>query len=87
MNCETQESRAVAAHSHRSPSPQPSPAGRGGIIRRFFGYRKSGISRKYLARQGTANRCSLSPGERVRVRAVVLHHFSTTLPVANFLPR
>jgi hypothetical protein len=50
------------------PSPRPSPAGRGGIVPR----RKINLWR-YSARQSSGFReghkgCSLSPGERVRVR-------------------
>jgi hypothetical protein len=52
----------------RSPSRRPSPSGRGRTVCRFFKKPATGFAGYVSAKLGTPDCCSLSPGERVRVR-------------------
>ena len=83
MNSAITKLAAVVARSCHSPSPRPSPAGRGRIIRRLSERRNPEFAGRSFAKPETAARCSLSPGERVRVRAIV----PTIPPSANSFPR
>ncbi len=57
--------------NHASPSPLPSPAGRGRILRRFFEKLAAGFARHAIGQATRVAACSLSSGERVRVRGNV----------------
>src|SRR6266571_18336 len=50
------------------PSPRPSPQGRGRIVRRLRARAAAEFSKPVCARHASVGGCSLSPGERVRVR-------------------
>jgi hypothetical protein len=55
-------------------TPALSPR-RGRIVRCLLEGRETAVARRATCKNGTANRCSLSPGERVRVRASVKTNF------------
>jgi len=55
-------------------TPALSPR-RGRIVRRCSERREAEVARSAFGKDGVADRCSLSPGERVRVRASVKTNF------------
>ncbi len=59
---------AVMLRTSLSPSPRPSPSGRGRILRQRFELRKPDFALSSLVNRGVRACCSLSLGERVRVR-------------------
>jgi hypothetical protein len=61
----------------RPPSPRPSPQGEGESFAASLKYRATGLAGHTSACQKTNDGCSLSPGERVRVRASVETNLQT----------
>jgi hypothetical protein len=83
MNSEITKLTAVVARSCHSLPARPSPAGGGRIIRRLCERRDPEFAGRSFAKPESAVRCSLSPGEKVRVMAIV----QTIPPSANSFPR
>ena len=81
MNTDITKRNEDDVQSCRSPSPRPSPAGRGRILLRLLAKRSAGFAREACANKSAFNRCPLSPGEWVRVRASV-----TTQQLLEVLP-
>jgi hypothetical protein len=83
MNLTHTKRTAALDEPHRSPSPRPSPAGRGRIVRRSKRSCEPEIAVRSFPNQWTYQCCSLSPGERVRVRAGV----TAILKTSRFVQR
>jgi hypothetical protein len=64
----------------RPSSPRPSPPGEGESFAVFLKIRATEFAGRLSAKSETCDCYSFSPGEKVRLRAVVKHHFHFAYP-------